>query len=77
MIRTSVSGKVAQNWQSQGLSIYRDGTLRKNSWAILGAAILNNYEISREHGAANLNNYENTWLSLRPNEMITDRFPPL
>ena len=42
----------------QGLSIYRDGTLGTNSWAIVSAAILNNYEISREHVAANLNNYE-------------------
>ena len=60
----------------QGLSIYRDGTLRTNSWAILSVAILNNYEISREHVAANLTNYENTWLNLHPylhpNEMITD-----
>ena len=25
-------------------------------------------------GAAILNNYENTWLNLHPNEIITDRF---
>ena len=30
--------------------LYRDRTLCTNSWVILSAAILNNFEISREHG---------------------------
>ena len=47
----------------QGLSIFRDGTLRTNSWAILSAAILNNYEISREHVAA-------IWIIMRTHDLI-------
>ena len=55
------------NRESQGFSIYRDGTLCRNSWVILSAAILNNYEISRELGAA-------IWIITRTHDFFFSSF---